>query len=253
MDKRFLKRQILVQLLKTDPAALAGELFRLTEIVEERLALAKGDKGDDGKPGYCPIKGKDYFDGIDGYTPVKGRDYFDGEDGYTPVKGTDYRDGIDGKDALVDYSIVDLKVAEVRKELERLIEEKTKEDEEKDLTLDDVFKAIEERKIDAKFIKGFKHQVIIPAKKKEKIDFSDQRWHGGGLTASGIYTQTPVGTIDGNNKVFTVAHTINNVIGFALNGMFVHPVEYTTSGTTITFVTAPDISLSGTSFSITYV
>ena len=58
-----------------------------------------------GKDGYTPVKGKDYFDGEDGvdgkdgYTPIKGVDYFDGKDGvdgidgkdgYTPVKGIDY-------------------------------------------------------------------------------------------------------------------------------------------------------------------
>lgn len=45
-----------------------------------------------GKDGYTPIKGKDYFDGADGV---------DGKDGYTPIKGKDYfdgKDGVDGKD-----------------------------------------------------------------------------------------------------------------------------------------------------------
>lgn len=39
----------------------------------------------DGKDGYTPVKGKDYFDGQDGYTPKKGIDYFDGKDGRTPI------------------------------------------------------------------------------------------------------------------------------------------------------------------------
>ena len=34
-----------------------------------------------GKDGYTPVKGKDYFDGENGV---------DGKDGYTPVKGVDY-------------------------------------------------------------------------------------------------------------------------------------------------------------------
>ena len=38
-------------------------------------------KGIDGKDGYTPQKGVDYFDGKDGYTPQKGVDYFDGKDG----------------------------------------------------------------------------------------------------------------------------------------------------------------------------
>ena len=75
----------------------------------------KGQAGKDGKDGYTPVKGVDYFDGQsgkDGYTPVKGVDYFDGQDGqpgkdgatgkdgkdgYTPVKGVDYFDGKDGQ------------------------------------------------------------------------------------------------------------------------------------------------------------
>lgn len=44
----------------------------------------------EGKDGYTPVKGVDYFDGKDGKTPVKGVDYKDGDPGYTPVKGTDY-------------------------------------------------------------------------------------------------------------------------------------------------------------------
>lgn len=62
-----------------------------------------------GKDGYTPVKGVDYFDGVngkdgaDGYTPVKGVDYFDGKDGVdgkTPVKGVDYFDGQPGKDGV---------------------------------------------------------------------------------------------------------------------------------------------------------
>lgn len=41
------------------------------------------------------------LNGKDGYTPVKGIDYFDGKDGYTPVKGVDYFDGVDGKDYIL--------------------------------------------------------------------------------------------------------------------------------------------------------
>lgn len=86
---------------------------------EEWLYSLKGKDGVDGKDGYSPVKGKDYFDGQpgrdgrdgkdgkDGYTPVKGVDYFDGTDGkdgkdgkngYTPVKGVDYFDGRNGRD-----------------------------------------------------------------------------------------------------------------------------------------------------------
>jgi len=79
---------------------------------EEWLASLKGEPG---KPGYTPVKGKDYSDGekgdpftyedftpeqlaalkgAPGYTPVKNKDYFDGEDGYSPnVSVTDIAGG----------------------------------------------------------------------------------------------------------------------------------------------------------------
>lgn len=80
-----------------------------------------GMPGEPGQPGYTPIKGVDYFDGApgapgkdgedgnDGYTPVKGVDYFDGNDGYTPIKGVDYFDGKDGSDYVIteaDYEAI---------------------------------------------------------------------------------------------------------------------------------------------------
>ena len=48
---------------------------------------------------FVVTNGKDGQNGKDGYTPIKGVDYFDGEDGYTPIKGYDYVDGQDGKSA----------------------------------------------------------------------------------------------------------------------------------------------------------
>lgn len=70
-----------------------GDPFTYADFTPEQLAALVG------KPGYTPVKGKDYFDGEDGYTPVKGKDYFDGQDGYTPQKNVDYFDGKDGVSA----------------------------------------------------------------------------------------------------------------------------------------------------------
>lgn len=52
---------------------------------------AKGEDGVDGKDGYTPVKGVDYFDG------QPGKDGSDGKDGYTPQKGIDYFDGQPGE------------------------------------------------------------------------------------------------------------------------------------------------------------
>lgn len=73
---------------------------------------------------------------------------------------------------------------------------------------------------------------------------------GGGIST--LYTQTPVGTINGINTDFTVTNTITFVVGLYMNGQFIHPAEYSFATTTITFVTAPDISFAGLPFTIVY-
>lgn len=67
---------------------------------------------------------------------------------------------------------------------------------------------------------------------------------GGGSPT--FYNDTVSGTIDGVNKTFTVTHTIVGAITlFLSNSMYQNIVDYTFTGTTITYVTAPDASLSG--------
>lgn len=73
----------------------------------------------------------------------------------------------------------------------------------------------------------------------------------GGAGAT-FYTETPIGDINGINTVYTVANSITTIVAFSLNGQFIHPSEYSVAGTTITFVTAPDASLSGLPFTIVY-
>ena len=56
--------------------------FKGTE--QEWLASLNGKDGVNGRDGYTPVKGVDYFDGSNG------KDGKNGIDGYTPIKGTDY-------------------------------------------------------------------------------------------------------------------------------------------------------------------
>lgn len=77
---------------------------------------------------------------------------------------------------------------------------------------------------------------------------------GGGLT---MYTQTPIGVIDGVNKTYTVTNSINGIFSFGLNGQFLHPFngtngDYTYTGSTITFNTALDASYAGLPFTLNY-
>lgn len=120
----------------------------LASAINAALAQAKasgefdGKDGDDGKDGYTPQKGVDYFDGKNGsdgvgiksvvqtttssldggsnvitvtktdnttstFTVKNGREGSDGKDGYTPIKGVDYFDGTDGEDGKTPVKGVD--------------------------------------------------------------------------------------------------------------------------------------------------
>lgn len=86
--------------------------------VNEALAEAKASGQFDGKDGYTPVKGVDYFDGQDG------KDGVDGKDGYTPQKGIDYFDGKDGKDGQngSDYVLTDADKQEIAEQAAGLVE-----------------------------------------------------------------------------------------------------------------------------------
>jgi hypothetical protein len=71
-------------------------------------------------------------------------------------------------------------------------------------------------------------------------------------TTATIYTETPTGAIDGSNTAYTTAHAIGTIYTFAINGQFIHPSDYSVSGSTITFTQALPAGLAGTSFTIIY-
>jgi hypothetical protein len=70
--------------------------------------------------------------------------------------------------------------------------------------------------------------------------------------SSGIYTETPSGTIDDSNVTFTVTHTITKIIHFAIGRLYIHPSDYSISGHTITFNDPLGLSLAGENFTIVY-
>lgn len=125
--------------------------------------------------------------------------------------------------------------------------------EEKELTAEEVIAKVKMIGLEPKDIIGLADfiQKFIPTKS----------FGGGGTTDVGVKfslsrvvkTETPTGDIDGANTDYTVAGKITSIINFTINGQFIHPSEYTISGNTISFATALDASLSGTSFTVTYV
>ena len=129
--------------------------------------IVRYSKAKNGKDGYTPVKGKDYFDGKDGYTPIKGEDYFTDEEikeitkQATPIKGKDYFDGKDGENIKGDKG--DKGDTGINPEPKEVIEEIKK------LKGDD--------RIPLNAIKGSEWLKKLDGK---KLDMSDLRWHGGG-------------------------------------------------------------------------
>lgn len=72
-------------------------------------------------------------------------------------------------------------------------------------------------------------------------------------STSVIYNDTISGTINGSNTIFTVPNTITYPIALFLAGMpYQATIDYTVSGTNITFITPPDASLSGQPFFLSH-
>lgn len=183
-----------------------------TNQIERLKTLAKGEKGDQGEKGETPVKGIHYFDGKDA----------DEEKIISQVlqKIPIPKNGQKGKDADED-KIVSVIISRIQKE----------------------------NLIDLSHIKGAQGFIKDGVKYKFEELMHGSKSSGGSAT---IFTQTPTGTIDGVNKTYTTAHTITTVIGLWYNGEFVHPSEYTVSGSGFTMGTAlPAFSPAG-SFTISY-
>lgn len=101
------------------------------------------------------------------------------------------------------------------------------------------------------FIIGPRQQAVqgFPINRSYTKAEADAKFSGGSVT---IYTQTPVGAIDGVNLSYTVSNTINSVILMAINGEFIHPADYSTAGAGFTMNTALPAVYSGKPFTIVY-
>lgn len=96
----------------------------------------------------------------------------------------------------------------------------------------------------------------LPLKYRARPGFRSANISGGGGTISFpgvVYKETPKGTIDGVNTVYTTTRSITSVLNFVINGEEITSEQYTIAGNQITFVSPLDASLSGKPFEITYV
>lgn len=209
----------------------------------------KGDTGNEGKRGEKGERGDQGTQGIKGERGAKGEKGDTGSDGKKGEKGKDGRDGKDGKDG-TDGENIDPKLVKSMENALRVVD------------------SFGKNPVGAYQNVGGANPLIMLSNGVRISDFITELnfstnvtavYSGSGrvtLTATGggstTFSETPSGTIDGANKVFTTLHTITTVINFALNGQFIHPSEYTAVGTTVTFTTAPDVTLSGLPFTIIY-
>lgn len=213
----------------------------------------QGEKGDKGESGENGQDGKNGKDGKSGKNGKEGRDGIDGKN------GKDGKDGLDGSpdtpDEIVDKvnsskKKIDLKHIKGLDEIARQVNEYGSNPQ-----------GYREAGGGGNVIRFLSNGVVVSAYVTE-LNFSTNItpvYDGNGritLTATGgggtTYQETPTGAINGSNKVYATTHAVTTVINFAINGQYIHPAEYSAVGTTITFVTALDSSLSGTGFTITY-
>ena len=95
-DRQNRKHKMLQESL--DPSLLVYNAITSGEKASEIVSILKGEKGDNGKDGYIPVKGFDYFTSKDvedfvvkiQSKVVNGKDGRDGKNGYTPINGVDY-------------------------------------------------------------------------------------------------------------------------------------------------------------------
>lgn len=85
-------------------------------------------------------------------------------------------------------------------------------------------------------------------------DSSLDRWKNGTNSGSMAthYAETPNEAINGSRTAFTVDHSITFIIGIYLNGQFIHPDQYSYTGTTITFNSALPEEFASSSFTVVY-
>jgi hypothetical protein len=217
----------------------------------------KGDRGDKGDKGDVGIQGIQGIQGEKGDTGEMGPQGIQGISGKDGIDGLHGKDGNDGKDA----DINDIEPTIIAQKLESLPQHL------------DYYKlknlpTLYDPSNSPVGIGGGANQIIIRNAGIKVSDYITElnfstnlaaTYSNNGVvtvTASGggstIYAETPSGLVNGSNKVYTTAHTITTVINFAINGQFIHPSDYSVSGSTITFITALDASLSGTGFTIVY-
>ena len=220
-----------------------------------------GKKGDTGKDGYTPIKNKDYFDGKDAVldeikvisevlskVPIP-RDGLNGKDGESIV-GPRGENGIDGKDGSPDTGeqIIE-KLNPIKNSLDFTVLKNIPDF----LTTRDIGQSgggggptlqfqdegvtITQSPITKLNVTGTGGSIVYSGNGLATLDLT-----GGSGSPVTYFAETPSGTINSSNVTFTLANspTSNECVIVILDGLTQYNgIDYTVSGSTITFVSAP--------------
>lgn len=268
---RLIEQRDANQLLKSIVSRPAKDIAR--EIMIELLAerFLKDEKGDPGKDGYTPIKGKDYFDGKsikgdDGYTPIKGKDYF------TEREVKAFIDRVSANIPPFDTAAVSQSV------YDRLLSNKASFFEPISSIVAKI--NIQKNSIEPDVIKGWGSitpESVVELIKKKKLlgtkdikgmplNMNDMRWHGGGLsvvshdaTLTGDGTPSSPLVVVGGGGVTPTSPTSGTVNGTTVDFVFTtkpaliisdgatlrENFGWTWSGSTATLSVAPEFDLFG--------
>ena len=86
--------------------------------------------------------------------------------------------------------------------------------------------------------------LVAPGASGHVLTSNGSTWVSSAAVAGNFGQETPSGNIDGSNTSFTLAHTpaqATSVIVFVNGNQLVQTTDYTQSGATLTFVTAPTL------------
>lgn len=196
-----IKRHISILDSKMTEEEIRVALGTIALLVVKEFNSLKLEKGDTGEKGERGESGKDGRDGVDG------KDGRDGRDGVDGLNGRDGKDGQNGKDG------TEITPEQIRDKLEGLKEKLSIH------AIQDLPKLLEE--------KESKGRSAFPSLISKRIRFIDD--------------ETPSGTIDGVNTVFTLSKdpAKGSLKVYRGGGRQRVTEDYTLSGRTITFTIPP--------------
>lgn len=212
---RLLESQDQTELLKALAKDKVASDSKTKMVKIEYLKGEPGDKGDPLTWDDLTPEQKDELTGEDGYTPIKGKDYFDGEPGL-PGKDADEAKilkVLTSRLPTVDEIAANVHIpkpseVDVDSIVKRVITELPKQ--KIPISLEDIVKEIKTKKLlEMRDIRG------------ARLDMSDMRWHGGGLTtiaSSGTTVTTNATSLNFTGSGVSSVTDSNGIVTVSISG-----------------------------------